>query len=359
MNAALLIFGIVIIVRGMYIVIQVNSNSDHAPQNKAQTEQQTPQNTVQILQTPQKTQQQKKIQTGRCGLERSQVDGTLNTTQVSVRSMSMSRTKLVIEMNSVSANTSVNSDGKPKNDDIDKDNDCDHDGLNFRFKTRLSEFFDESFDKENNYVNVRREFKMFVNHCSRELCVENILFWIHWVQLLNILIKYNIIDKNNDNHINSTFKNCSCQHYICDTFLIQQLKQDLESINIDEANETNNGNDDHDDDGDDNSDGSRKNDNASDTVAINKQCQALAKFYKGLFKEFVEGGKAPFELNISGENRQILTEWYHKLINNYNDQYLTQDLFVNQLWSVIKFTAIDIRMLVDASLRRFQIKQQQ
>ena len=196
--------------------------------------------------------------------------------------------------------------------------------------SRMSQFFDESFDQENNYVNVCREFELFINHCSRELSVENILFWIHWVQLLDILICNNIIDKNNQNHINSGYKNYTCKHYLCDTILIHSLKQDFKTSN-------NNMSDDS---------------NSQDNI----HCQALQRFYCKLFKHFIEARKAPFEINISGETRQSLTDWYGKLANN--DACLTKDMFVNQIWKLLKLTAIDIYLLVEASFSRYQMKQQ-
>ena len=166
--------------------------------------------------------------------------------------------------------------------------------------SKLYQFFDLSFDVENEYSNVNKEFRLFRDHCIRELTMENLLFWIHFIQFTQFLVEYHFIDENDN-----IFVNYRCNHYIENLQFIQQLKDNV-----------------------DNSD---------------KECvdyNLLIPFYKSLFNYFIEANKATFEINIGYEVRNKLTNYYE--IVSDDSYQLTKDFFMNNIWPCIKETAIEI-----------------
>ena len=189
--------------------------------------------------------------------------------------------------------------------------------------TKFRQFFDANFDIENEYLHIIAEFGLFVNHCISECAVEHLLFWINCVQLSQYINENLLTDKGEQIIMGQLPKDYKCDHFIENTMLIKKLKNDC---TIDQK--------------------------LRDTIV------PYTMFYQSLFEQFIERNRAPFEINISHELRETLTKDYQIIVqcnidgNNINNSNI-KDVFIHQIWKDIQETAIQVRILIEGSFRRF------
>ena len=167
---------------------------------------------------------------------------------------------------------------------------------------RLNQFWNENFDKENEYSNVSNAFGQFIQHCIMELCLENLLFWINYLQLCQFLIENKYLTKETNNVLYEKIVELDYKtsHYIQDARLIKDLKSKVRHVN----NYNNDGNNDQ---------------------------SIFEWYYKSLFCDFVENSSAPFEINISHQLNGYFTHAYDLIVadtkNKLDSQYFIQNLF--------------------------------
>ena len=199
-----------------------------------------------------------------------------------------------------------------------------------KYVRRLNHFWDETFDFENNYSNVRDEFMLFCDHCVRELNMENLLFWVTVIQLLQFLIENKFIDASNKANIMPLTKKFVTRHHIQDTLLIIELKKRFEENNKKKNNNKNQN--------------SNKNESELDY-------KLFKQFYIDLYKLFLQRDYAPFELNISHELRLKFSQYYQSMKNESN--IMTKEMFENFVWKDLRNTAMDMYALLFESFQRF------
>ena len=209
--------------------------------------------------------------------------------------------------------------------------------------TKLSNFWDDKFDIINNYNYVRKEFLLFIDHCANELCMENVLFWVNIVQLMQFLIefKYIIIIDNND--MNKLIKplniNYHTMHHIKDTIFIENLKKLHFRSKIRNSNKHKFSNEMTD---------------SKEDITKSKELNYLIfkPYYKEIYKEFLQREYAPYELNISHHLRERFSKYFQE--SSDTELWKDETYFKDKIWADLREAAMHIYTLLDASFIRFR-----
>ena len=256
--------------------------------------------------------------------------------------------------------------------------------------TKLKDFFDVNFDKESNYSLVRSEFELFVRHCGKELCSENLLFFVNAIQLMQFLIEYQYINPKDRQLIRPLSKRYGINHYISDTTLISQLKLQHERSTVQNSNKnkfslemqsacitTATADKTTTDSNLNCSNGSNGRTTATaaatrkhfggGTIKLKqgkttlehvensrkqKDYSIFGPYFRSLFRQFVRHDRAKYELNLSHELRTSLTKTYQMIGNNR--KIINQQFFNQYIWKLIRQTAIEVYTLLQSTFYRFQ-----
>ena len=248
---------------------------------------------------------------------------------------------------------------------------------------QLAHFWDRSRINDENLI---EHFRLLWDHCAHELAIENLLFWIETIQLLEALIEYKYIDIEIDSDIDIDkqpmhahalslirplqIRYSTKQLHINDTLLIANLKAKMEkikqkqktnhSLQVDDKKMAHEG-------------------ESDDDVNIVKNSNVIAKvtqmshlyeqdyslfgdYYVELYKKYFQKGSAPFELNIPGTLSNELNKCYDRICDSGNangnrngNQAVTKEFFEIQIWKNIKETAVEIYSLLWSSFQRMNI----
>ena len=162
-------------------------------------------------------------------------------------------------------------------------------------------------------------FSQFWDHCARELSIENVVFWIETIQIMQFLIEHEYIDKNEAHPLNVEL---STQHL--------KLKNTPIMANLN--NNYNN---------------NLYNNNNSNV----KNYEVIRIYFCQLYKEYIQSEIAPYELNISHEMRNSFTQYYELVASK--EQPMTKEFFNKNIWPIIKEAATETYMLMWYSFNRF------
>ena len=203
----------------------------------------------------------------------------------------------------------------------------------------LENFWDKSIDIKQDYENIKIEFVKFSNHCVSELNIENLLFFVNCVQLLEFLIDKKYFNVNNDDDlkiISPMIHTWSVSHFMKDTNTITRLKMAYDLFDNDDDDDK----DDEDDDNDHDNGGSKKEVNFS----------IFGAYYMDIYERFVQRDKAPFEINIAHKPRQRFEQYYHDI--HTNGTVVTKEYF-HTIWKDLKHAALHVYGLLDQPFNRF------
>ena len=168
-------------------------------------------------------------------------------------------------------------------------------------------------------------FSQFWDHCAHELSIENVVFWIETIQIMQFLIQHEYINKNEAHPLNAEL---STKHLkLKNTPIIVNLNKNYE--NCDKNGDIN--------------------------ININtKNYQVIGIYFCEIYKEYIQAEIAPFELNISHEMRNNFAQYYEMIVSK--EQLMTKELFKKTIWPIMKAAATETYMLMWSSFNRFSSK---
>ena len=209
---------------------------------------------------------------------------------------------------------------------------------NYSKISKMNHFWDKSYDAQSNHVNIKTQFIQFSNHCVSELTIENLLFFVNCVQLLEFLIEKKYFDLNNATHLQiiSPMNTKWCvSHFMKDTNAINGLK-----MAYDLFHET----DQHDDD---------------DYINNgNKQVDysIFVSYYINIYERFLQRDYAPFEINISHKPRQRFYKYYQDITLSDSDEAIMTQEYFHLIWKDLKDASLHVYGLLSHAFYRFKSK---
>ena len=180
------------------------------------------------------------------------------------------------------------------------------------------DLFDKSFDESNNYSNLSTEFELFVDHCKRELTLENLIFFIILIQFLQFLIENKFINAKNEDEVLPLRTNLETKHYIKDMDVIVRLKLLYEK-------------------------------EREKKEEICKDYSLFVPFFAELYREYFARDIAPFELNLNHELRVKLEYCFNKVKES---EYISKEMFFQDIWPSLKETGVVVFRLLYSSFSR-------
>ena len=208
----------------------------------------------------------------------------------------------------------------------------------------LDQFWDISFDISNNYINIQRDFQLFIDHCVRELTLENVLFWVNCVQLWQFLVEFKFVDTNNPYSMNHVLAYWDTRHHVKDTPLIRNLKrayyrntvensnkekirreslslaliptlnfmQNSEQILEDKESKQHKENKENENELNHFDNAGSMNDSFGDLGLFGEELDysIFKQYFKELYRKFIRREHAPFEINISDDLRRLFSSTY-------------------------------------------------
>lgn len=220
-----------------------------------------------------------------------------------------------------------------------------HSGKSGLTVTRLNRFWDILLDVESGHKNVKTEFKLFIKHSCQELALENLLFFVNCVQLIQFIVKHDYLSINDNNAVTSNVVKLSQfngSHHIHNTVLISNLvgmaRRTRIGININNNNNHNTNN-------------NEININGNENIY---KYEIFRTFFQQLYEKYVESGEAPFEINISYHLRL----GFSQIIAELSDEefIITKEFFESKMLSCIIQAAFVVHGYLRSSFHRFKKK---
>ena len=163
------------------------------------------------------------------------------------------------------------------------------------------------------------DYVKFLSHCQKEFCSENLLFISIIVQWQYILIKHNLWPTNEDGELNTSMQ-------LIDVNVTKNIDaMDISSMFVKLEKDYEN---------DDN---------------CNNDYSMFATIIDKIYKKYIEMNKAPFEINISFDIRQQITDDYVYIKQNKNN--LNSETFWN-LWEHLLLASAQVMEMIPVSLMR-------
>ena len=211
----------------------------------------------------------------------------------------------------------------------------------------LYQFFDVSFDISNDYQNVQRDFKLFIDHCVRELTLENLLFWVNCVQLLQLMVRFDYVTMDNiSGHLNLPIfplnLKYQTQHHVKSTPLMQSLKLAYLRSTVENSNKA-----------------KFKQESQSysenETSSQGPNYNIFRRYYIELYYKFIARGYAAFEVNIDDQLRESFANVYQSLKHGQKC-VIDKQFFEQHIWCLILQAAKTVEEYLLVSFYRFKSK---